>query len=104
MAERWQHLFGLRLAEAESEAPPLATPRAQRLFELPGKADAVVGMRRVGKSWFLFSRIRELLASGVDRSRILYCDFEDEQFAGLEARDLGELEEAFYARHPASRG
>ena len=104
MVERWQHLFGLRLAEAEAEAPPLATPRAQRLFELPGKADAVVGMRRVGKSWFLFSRIRELLASGVGRSRILYCDFEDEQFAGLEARDLGELEEAFYARHPASRG
>lgn len=104
MPQHWQQLFGKRLAETEDLALPKVTPRSQHLFELPGKADAVIGMRRVGKSCFLLSRIGELLAAGVARSRILYFDFEDELFADLGGQDLGELEEAFYARHPESRG
>lgn len=104
MEERFSRIFALRLRESEQEPLPAATPRTQRLFQLPGKVDAVIGMRRVGKSWFLLQRMRELQAAGVPRERMLYCDFEDEQIAGLEARHLTLLEEAFYELHPESRG
>jgi uncharacterized protein len=72
MEERFSQILARRIAEFEAATLPQPTPRATRLLELPGKADVVVGMRRVGKSWLLLQRIRELLASGVPRSRILY--------------------------------
>jgi len=103
MTERLRHVFAQRIAEFESTELPRPTARDARLLELPGKADVVVGMRRVGKSWLLLHRIHQLLAAGVPRDRILYCEFEDERLAGLQAQNLGLLEEEFFARYPDSR-
>ena len=103
MEARFSAVFAARVAEFEVRELPDATPRRVRLAEVPGKADVVVGMRRVGKSWLLLDRIQELIAGGVPRSRILYCEFEDERLAGLRGQDLGALEEAFFARYPESR-
>jgi predicted AAA+ superfamily ATPase len=71
---------------------------------LPGKATAVVGMRRAGKTTFLHQLRRERLDHGVSRERLPYINFEDERLAGLPAKDLHLLIEEYYRRYPALRG
>jgi len=70
----------------------------------PGKATAVIGMRRAGKTTFLHQLRHERLASGVPQERLPYINFEDERLAGMEARHLGLLLEEYYRRFPAVRG
>lgn len=103
MQERYAKAFADRIAEFATADLPAPTARSIRLLELPGKIDAVIGMRRVGKSWLLLHRVHELLQQGIGRDRILYCEFEDERLAGIPAEHLGLLEEAFFARYPESR-
>ena len=92
------------LIDAEAQPVPKPTRRDVAMPELPGKVDAVIGMRRVGKSWLLLSRMRQLLDAGVPRSRMLHIEFEDDRLAELRTEDLHRIEEAFYAMHPESHG
>lgn len=91
--------FATLVAEFAERALPRPTPRAVPLAGLPGKADALVGMRRVGKTWRLYQHMGELLDRGVPRHRLLYVNLEDERLS-VEAADLSELTDAWYARHP----
>jgi predicted AAA+ superfamily ATPase len=92
------------LTDAEAQPVPKPTRRDVVMPELPGKVDAVIGMRRVGKSWLLLSRMRQLLDAGVPRSRILHIEFEDDRLAELRTEDLHRIEEAFFAMHPEVHG
>ena len=51
----------------------------------------LVGIRRAGKSYLLYQRIQELLASGIEWDEILYINFEDERLEGMTAADLNLL-------------
>jgi predicted AAA+ superfamily ATPase len=104
MQDRFRHALRANFAEFDVAEVPSPTPREARLVELPGKADVVIGMRRVGKSWLLQQRIHELLAAGVPRGRILYLEFEDERLSGLGLEHLQLVDDEFHARHPESRG
>lgn len=102
------HPYRARLTEklADSFAAPLPnfTPRrVHGAVSLPGKATAVVGMRRAGKTTFLQQLRRERLERGVGRERLPYINFEDEQLVGLAAKDLHLLFEEYYRRYPALR-
>lgn len=88
------------IAEALSRPWPEATPRTLRLASLPGKVDAVIGSRRVGKSWLLQHHAQELETGGVHRGRILYLNFEDERLDGLAAAQLGDILEEWGRRVP----
>ncbi len=61
---------------------------------------AVVGLRRAGKTFFLYQIINESLASGVPREGILLVNFEDERLAGLSAERLGMVLDAYYELFP----
>lgn len=50
-----------------------------------------VGVRHVGKSYMLYQRVKELLASGVGWDEILFVNFEDERLAEMETADLNTL-------------
>lgn len=91
------------VADFQDWRPPTVTPRNLALPGIPGKADVVAGMRRSGKTWFLFQRIRELLDSGVARHRILYVNFEDDRLLPLAPGDPGRFLEALYRRFPGNR-
>lgn len=91
------------VADFQERELPRVTPRSVSLPSLPGKADVVVGMRRSGKTWFLYQQIGDLLAQGIDRSRLLYLNFEDERLLPFETSDLARIPEAFYRRFPSSR-
>ena len=96
-------LIDALIADFQERALPPITPRDLALPRLPGKADVVVGMRRSGKTFFLYQQIGELLARGIDRGRLLYLNFEDERLLPLAAAELSRIPEAFYRRFPASR-
>ncbi len=90
-----------KLAESLSASLPDATPR--RVFcatGLPGKATAVVGMRRTGKTTFLHQMRKDRLGRGAPRNGLPYLNFEDERLAGMEAAQLGFLLEEYRRRVP----
>lgn len=82
--------------------PPL-TRRDVRVPGVRGKAVAVIGMRRSGKTTFLWQMIGERMAQGVGREGLLYFSFEDERLAGMTAADLATVVEEYYRLHPEWR-
>ncbi len=53
-----------------------------------GKVVALVGSRRVGKTFLMFQVMRDLLASGVDKRRIIYINLEDDRLYPIDAQEL----------------
>lgn len=92
-----------KLADALVAPVPRLTRREIRLPQVPGKAMAVIGMRRSGKSSFLWQCLGDLLAAGEPRESLVYLNFEDERLAGMEAADLAFLLEAYFKIHPEFR-
>lgn len=99
MKEVLERLYGDFL---EWEIPDL-TRREMRLDAPKGKALAVIGMRRVGKTYLCYQRIAELLASGIDRDRILYLNFEDDRLYGFTLADFQTVLDVFYAAAPEKK-
>lgn len=98
-------LLAEKLADSLAAPLPEATPRrVPGPVHFPGKATAVVGMRRAGKTTFLHQLRRERLEAGVERQALPYVNFEDERLAGLTAEQLHPLVEHYYRRHPEARG
>ena len=62
-----------------------------------------VGVRRSGKSFLLFQRIRQLLAEGKGWDEMLYLDFEDTRLEGFTAEDFNlilECHQEMYGKRP----
>ena len=91
------------LADFHERKLPALTPRRAALPHLPGKATAVIGMRRTGKTWFCFQRMEELLAQGVRSDQLLYLNFEDDRLLDFGVRDFQTVLDVFYSRFPNNR-
>lgn len=48
----------------------------------------LVGVRRAGKSYLLYGKIQELIASGHSWDEIIYLNFEDERLSDMKSEDL----------------
>ena len=77
-----------KIATAVETPPPALTRRDASLPPIQGKAQAVIGMRRAGKTTFLHQCRADLIADGRTPDRLLYFNFEDERLAGLTASGL----------------
>lgn len=93
-----------KLNAAVERQPTRATRRDAALPPIPAKAHAVVGMRRTGKTTFLFQLHAERLAAGQAPARTLYLSFDDERLADLPLDQLNRLLEEYYRRYPNARG
>ena len=62
--------------------------RARPFSEVRNNATIIKGMRRTGKTYFTYLRMKELLASGISLERIVHVNFDDDRLAGLMADDL----------------
>lgn len=89
-----------KIVDAQAMAIPDFTRRDIRLPGVKGKAVAVVGMRRAGKSTFLWQVLSDHVAGGTPREGLLYFSFEDERLAGMTASDLTVVVEEFYRLNP----
>lgn len=61
------------------------------------------GIRRAGKSYLLFQRIKQFLAAGTGWNEMLYVNFEDERLGGMTAMELNLLLEThmeMYGKRP----
>jgi hypothetical protein len=81
-------LLRLKLAESLAAPAPVLTRRDVRLPAIPGKAFAVIGVRRGGKTSFLAQCRADRLAKGSPSEAQLFLTLEDERLAGLAAADL----------------
>jgi uncharacterized protein len=96
----------LRSIILDSQEAPLETgaPRRLRVTAAPGKATAFIGVRRSGKSTYLFQQIQRLVEKGVPRENVLFVNFFDDRLAGLRHQGLGRVTEAYYSLYPEKKG
>ena len=92
-----------RIADALAAPIPSLTRRDVRLPQVPGKAHAIIGMRRSGKSTFLWQCLAERLAAGSPREALLCLNLEDERLNGMTAVDLGGVIEEWFRQIPGIR-
>ncbi len=98
----FRQVLAEQLAGSLQTPPPAhTTRRVYGLTQFPGKATAVVGMRRAGKTTFLHQLRREFTTTGAGPARAPYLSFEDERLTGLEARDLDFLLDEYRRHLPA---
>lgn len=67
---------------------------------IPGKATVCIGVRRCGKSTFMFQIIQRLIDAGVQRQNIQYLNFFDDRLHGLQNESLNIIVEAYFSLYP----
>ncbi|MCY4481370.1 MAG: ATP-binding protein [Spirochaetaceae bacterium] len=82
---------------------PTGVPRRLRIETVPGKATVCIGVRRGGKSTYLYQVIARLLEQGVARQNILYLNFFDDRLHHLRFGDLGVITDAYYSLYPEKK-
>ncbi len=92
-----------KLADSLAADWPKLTRREARVPAIPGKAHAVVGMRRAGKSCFLKQCLLDRAKAGVPRNALVYFSFEDERLAGMQTEQLSWVLEEYYLACPQFR-
>lgn len=76
------------------------TARRNSFPPIPNKIKVALGMRRTGKTVFLFQIIQTLLEKKTPMSQILYLNFEDDRIIPISQEKLAQLLDAFYSIYP----
>jgi hypothetical protein len=92
-----------KIVDAQATPLPVLTRRDVWLPSVKGKATAVIGMRRSGKTSLLWQLLADRHAKGTPREGLLYFSFEDERLADMQVQDLEALVEIFYLLNPSWR-
>lgn len=74
--------------------------RETQFPEAPNKIKVAIGMRRVGKTYFVYQKILKLIDEGVNKQSILYINFEDDRLFPMNEKKLAELVDSFYSLFP----
>lgn len=92
-----------KLGESLATEPTTLTRRDVRLPGISGKAFAVIGVRRSGKTSFLSQCRADRIATGRTRESQLHLALEDERLVGLSVADLAWLLDEHARRFPGLR-
>lgn len=90
-----QEEFRLSLKKTAS-----STIRDYRFPEAKNLAKVAVGIRRCGKTYFLFQTMRDLLSQSISIERLLYLNFEDDRLFPLDQKKMGEMIDTLYTLQP----
>lgn len=87
---------------------PSFVPREDVTLSLPEPSQhnviySIIGVRRCGKTFFMYQLMDELKRKGVPRTRIFHFAFDDERIMPFEDHTLSELLEAYYKVVPEAR-
>ncbi len=74
--------------------------RKYQFHEAKNVIKVAIGMRRSGKTYFLFQTIRELQSAGIPLEKILYINFEDDRILPMNTQEMGKLIDAWYTLYP----
>ena len=103
MNEQYRTVIRQKIVDSQARSLSALTQRDVWLPAVAGKAVAVIGMRRAGKTSLLLQVLAQRHAAGMARAGLLYFSFEDERLAGMAAADLDLLLEEYYLLNPAWR-
>lgn len=78
-------------------------PRRIKVTPVMGKATVCIGVRRSGKSTFMFQLMRRLLDAGMPRQNILYLNFFDDRLHRLQHGGLSVILEAYFSLYPEKK-
>lgn len=90
-----------KLDESLWQPPGPLTPRHIVLPQVPGKAFAVIGVRRGGKTSYMRDLAHRAVAQGRPKESQLLLTLEDERLLGMNVADLAWLVEEHGRRYPA---
>lgn len=76
------------------------TPRNFNFPDAENMIKVAIGVRRCGKTYFLYQCIQHLLNQGIPFSRILYINFEDDRLLPMTQKEMAALLESFYTLYP----
>jgi hypothetical protein len=82
---------------------PTGVPRRIAVSKVSDKATVCIGVRRSGKSTFMFQLMKKLQHSGVSRQNILYLNFFDDRLHRLQHDNLGVILEAYFSHYPEKK-
>ncbi len=102
MGGSMKELFKIIIAEFHATKPPIPVKRDLKTHPLKDlrKAQIFIGMRRSGKTWIMYQIMHELLEQGVDLSKILYINFEDDRLSDMVAKNFQDILAAYYELYP----
>ena len=103
MEREYKQLIRQKITDSLTASVPAHTRRDVHLPGVKGKALAVIGMRRSGKTTFLWQCLAERFQAGTPRDALLYFNFEDERLAEMTAQDLQWVVEEYFSLHPERR-
>lgn len=77
-----------------------STPRHYKFPTAKNMVKVAIGMRRSGKTYFLFQTIRQLIAENLPLDRILYINFEDDRILPIDHKTMGQMIDSWYTLYP----
>lgn len=97
-----------KIANFLDGALPQAIPRDLAIGDMPlpnynNRVSIISGMRRSGKTFFMYQKIEELVERGVDRQCVLYFNFDDDRLIDYGPTLLDDVLETFYRMSPEAR-
>ncbi len=96
-----EKILPILLGEFRDRLPLLEIVHRDIQFpKAPNKIKVAIGMRRVGKTYFLYQHILNMLQTGINPTSILFINFEDDRLLPLNEQKLAKLVDAFYAIYP----
>lgn len=101
--EKYRAIIRQKIIDMQAQALPDLTQRELWLPQLPNKAMAVIGIRRAGKTSYLWQLLADYVNQGTPREALLYFSFEDERLLGMQVQDLELILEEYYRLNPQWR-
>ncbi len=104
MGNRINEVVREKIADFQQWVPPDCIRRDATSVSSLKKAKAVIGMRRAGKTYYLFQCLADRLQAGYRKEQLLYFNFEDDRLAGMQVEQLALIAEGYYRAFPDFRG
>lgn len=64
------------------------------------KAQVLIGMRRSGKTWLLYQVMQDLMKQGIDKSKLLYINFEDDRLSDMRKENFQDILDGYFELYP----
>lgn len=78
--------------------------REIKIPDISKMINVAIGIRRSGKTYLLYQKIRALLNQGISLDQVLFINFEDDRLLPMDQKQLGALLETFYTLYPQNHG
>lgn len=78
-------------------------PRSIKVVPVEKKATVCIGVRRCGKSTYMYQLIQGLINDGVSRENIFYLNFFDDRLRRLQHEPLAIISEAYFSLYPEKK-